>query len=288
MWAEISAQGMARSLSSESDWEDVFVYLYSLRFFEMPAETRRGKEAFESMGCGACHAAGETGAGPGKPVRDWARVDDPVTLVYQMWNHASTMKEQFAARNQEWKRLNGRDFLDLTAYVQLIQRLPPNREVSLPDAARGREAFDENCRACHTGPLSLATRLRNKTWMDIGAGLWNHGALPQSLPALSAAEIREVIAYVWELQYLGPEGNVPRGQSDFENKGCVSCHRNPANGEPESPHRGKTFTALSMVALGWGPARDMHQQMQNKGTPWPHLSPDEVSDLVAYMNTFGR
>jgi hypothetical protein len=44
-------------------------------------------------------------------------VGDPATLVDQMWNHASSMQKVFAARKKDWPKLEGRDFMDLSAYV---------------------------------------------------------------------------------------------------------------------------------------------------------------------------
>jgi mono/diheme cytochrome c family protein len=286
MWAEMSARVMARPAPSEADWQDVFAYLYSLQFFEPPALARRGGRLFEIKHCADCHSM-ESDA-PGKPVPAWARLDDPVTLLYQMWNHASSMKKEFAGR-KEWSKLTGRDLLNLTVYFQSVQNLPRNSQFSLPDPASGRSAEVEHCAQCHTGPQSLAILLQNKTWMDIGAGLWNHVPLLQSVPVISEADMRGILAYVWELQYRGPEGRVTRGERLFEDKGCISCHRSPSpKASAMSPRAGKTFTPFSMVALGWGSGREMHRQMQEKGVRWPHLSPEDVSNLVAYMNTLNR
>jgi hypothetical protein len=43
-----------------------------------------------------------------------------------------------------------------------------------------------------------------------------------------------------------------------------------------------------MVALGWGQARAMHQQMLDKGRAWPTLSPESMNNLVAYLNSLPR
>jgi mono/diheme cytochrome c family protein len=185
--------------------------------------------------------------------------------------------------------LTGRDLLDLTVYFQTVQNLPRSIQFSLPEPASGKFATVENCSRCHTGPLALATRLQNKTWMDIGAGMWNHVPLLQSVPAISEGDMRGILAYVWEAQYQGPAGSVSRGERVFEDKGCISCHRSPTpKATAQSPRPGKTFTPFSMVALGWGSGREMHRQMQEKGVPWPHLSAEDVSNLVAYMNTLNR
>ena len=107
--------------ATESDWQDLFAYFYSLQFFEPPAEVGRGKKVLESKRCTDCHSLSKTPTGRGPSVADWAHMDDPVVLVYQMWNHASTMKNTFARNKIAWKTLTGRDLVDLTAYVQNVQ-----------------------------------------------------------------------------------------------------------------------------------------------------------------------
>ena len=117
-------------------------------------------------------------------------MNDPVTLVYQMWNHASSMKTTLAARNQDWPKLDGRDFGDLAAYAQYVQKLAPESYFSLPEAASGKQAFEHNCGHCHQGRLALETRLANKTFLDIGAGVWNHVPLMGAFPTLSEPDMR--------------------------------------------------------------------------------------------------
>jgi len=61
-------------------------------------------------------------------------------------------------------------------------------------------------------------------------------------------------------------------------KGCVGCHQAPIKGK-------ERITAFSIVAAGWGPARQVHHRMLDRGVAWPHLSPADVSNLVAYLNS---
>jgi len=288
MWAELIGRGLPRPAFTEPDAEDLFAYLYSLRFFEFPAQAGRGKQVFETAQCSECHSLNKPAHGPGNPVVEWGSVDDPVTLVYRMWNHASSMNKEFASRKKAWPVLTGQDFMDLTAYLNYVHKSRPNLQFSLPDPAGGKPAFQDNCRRCHAGSLALETRLSNKTWMEIGAGMWNHVPLMQAVPTVSERDMRKILAYVWDLQYLGAEGKVARGSQTFVSKGCISCHRHPATEAPLRPRSNKTFTPFSMVALGWSAGREMHRQMLDKGVAWPHLSAEDVSDLVAYMNSLPR
>jgi len=107
MSAQFSAQGVMPPAASESDWQDLFAYFYSLQFAEPPAEAGRGKRVLESKRCTECHSLTKTPTARGPSIPDWAHMDDPVVLLYQMWNHASSMKRTFASAKIEWKTLNG-------------------------------------------------------------------------------------------------------------------------------------------------------------------------------------
>jgi mono/diheme cytochrome c family protein len=126
--------------------------------------------------------------------------------------------------------------------------------------------------------MSLAMKLRNKTWMDIGADIWNHSQKMPTVRLVSPGEMRKLLAYVWQLQYDGPPGSRVLGQRAFADKGCIGCHQGPIG-------QGKRITAFSIVAAAWGSARTAHHRMLEQGVPWPNLSPADISNLVAYLNS---
>jgi mono/diheme cytochrome c family protein len=205
---------------------------------------------------------------------------------------SATMKGKLPAPPQEWPKLDGRDFGDLAAYSQYVQKLAPQSSFSLPEAAGGKLAFEHNCGQCHQGPLALETRLANKTFLDIGAGVWNHvplmGAGAGVFPTLSEPDMRKILAYVWDLQYRGPAGNVTLGELAFASKGCANCHADVQTRAIVNPSSGQVFTPFSMAAIAWGPNRQMHREMGNQNVAWPTLSPVDISDLVAYLNSVPR
>jgi mono/diheme cytochrome c family protein len=286
MWREMPARGASPPSATDAEWQDVFAYLYSLRFAENPAQFSRGKTAF-GANCSACHSEALPKHGPGKPISGWAPVNDPVSLVWQMWNHAATMNKSGGEASKPWPILTGQDFLDITAWLQNVQKLAPERSFAMPEPATGRLAYAENCQTCHTGSKALEATVSGQSFMDLGAGMWNHAPLMKLHP-MPETEMRGVLAWVWQLQYAGPKGNIANGQQVFEGAGCISCHRSPADGAPLRPQSREQITPFSMVALGWGDARQMHLEMIKKGTAWPRLSPDDMNDLVAYLNTLPK
>ena len=100
MLADMPRQRVDRPQLTAADWEDLFAYLYSVQFLDFPAEATRGKEAFLTKQCAGCHSLTNPELGAGKPVADWQPVDDPVTLIYQMWSHSAPMDA--AGREAAW------------------------------------------------------------------------------------------------------------------------------------------------------------------------------------------
>jgi mono/diheme cytochrome c family protein len=284
MWRDLTNKRALPPAMSDRDWEDAFAYLYSLQFFELPEETGRGRATFDKK-CGGCHS--DTGPGP-LPSRG-SGVANPVELVYQMWNHAPRMSAQAKTQRKQWQQLSGREMLDLTAYLQTLRNEAPNRRLSLPPAAEGRAPFGQYCAQCHNGGArALQTRLRNRTWMDIAAGMWNHVPEMRGASPVPAEDMPRILAYVWDLQYQGPAGNANEGRRTFNSKRCITCHRDAITGQPKSPRPCQTLTAFSIVGLSWGQSRAMHQRMESQGVPWPTLAPQEVSNLVAFLNSISR
>ena len=278
MWEQARVQRMAQPSATSADWSDMFAYLYSLQFFERPADFRRGKQVLTDKRCLDCHGA----AGPAAAPENWKSINDPVSLVYEMWSHAPAMARRSAEYKKDWAQLSATDFRDLTSYLQTIQNTPRSRQLNLPAASMGRVLHDTICANCHTGTRALSVLLRNKTWMDIGAGMWNHAPGMRAVPVVSEANMRSILAYVWELQYQGAPGNVDQGHRTFDQKGCGTCHTDV------KALAGKAPDAFAMVSFSWGPARDMHRKLTDQGKAWPKLSAAEINNLGAYLRSAER
>jgi cytochrome c2 len=287
MWPALEAKKISIPRLSEQDSEDVFAYLYSLMFFNQPGDAARGAAVFDDKGCSTCHSLSpvEKGPakGPGVPVARWSAVSDPVLLVQQMWNHASTMKAAIASGHMRWATVTGQDLIDVSAYLDSLPVIHAGPErFSLPEPASGKRLFEARCAVCHQGTLSLDKRMANLTLTDVAADMWNHA--PRMIgPVLNPAEMRRVVAYVWERQYMGPPGDVAKGREAFVQKSCAGCHQGPA---AVAIARGeRVYTPLNMVGAVWVHGPGMLQKVTAAGGKWPVLSPEDVADLVAYLNT---
>ena len=86
-------------------------------FQDGPGDAARGKETFAFHQCGVCHGIEESRAENAPAVIHWESLADPVTLVRQMWNHGSQMRQSFSRRHVEWQTLTTAELEDLLAYL---------------------------------------------------------------------------------------------------------------------------------------------------------------------------
>jgi len=269
MWTTMSNNLVARPKPTVRDSEDMFAYLYSAHFLNPTGTQARGERAFEQRGCAACHTAG-----PGTPVENWQGIRDPFSLVQQMWNHAGLMQKSRETRGVVFEKLSSRDVQDLTAYVSKGAKPAP---VTLPETAQGEAIFKANCGTCHPGIVNLQKRLQDRTPADVAAGLWNHANSMRNVPLLAPNDMRAIVGYVWNLQFQDV-GDAAKGAKTFRDKRCLACHAQMNRGE-------RVFTAYTMISLWWQHGPLMQADMEKKKVRWPYLSPEDVGNLVAYINT---
>jgi mono/diheme cytochrome c family protein len=286
MWEAMSARKVALPQLKEGDAEDLFAYLYSVRLFERPGDAGRGKQVFEGKHCSECHSLKPPAKGPGNPVANWKGLTDPIALVEAMWNHSSDMKTELAQRKKVWVSLSGQELTDLTVYLQNLPSLNPAPPVlTMASPASGKPLFDQNCAQCHKDSLALDRQFSGQTLMDVAAEMWNHVPRMIAAPMLSSNDMRQIVAYAWERQYLGSAGNVGHGRKTFVEKRCSSCHDDPSSAAPKTLRGEQVFTPLSMVPVVWAHGPQMLELMKQKGIAWPQLTPEDLSNLVAYLNT---
>jgi mono/diheme cytochrome c family protein len=296
MWVEKKLRSAARPAMDEQQAADLFAFFYSLRFFEQPGDAGRGKSLFNSKKCAACHGIDEplSTERTVKPVAEWTTASDPLELVETMWNHSAAMRDEMARRNIRLPQLNGQDLADLLVYTRRASKRPaiaPVFQPAAPDA--GKTLFEsKRCISCH-GQMThfLSTDVHDATLTDIAADMWNHG-LDMSLrnTTFAPGEMRQIAEYIWYSRTIEGAGEVGRGAQVFAAKKCGVCHDDRTSGAPPLPGlaaNGKYFSGATMVSelTRHGPA--MLDKMREKHLAWPHFSADEMSSLIAYLNTRG-
>jgi len=291
MWAAIEKKGVTMPQMSESQAADLFAYFYSAHYFERPGEAQRGKALFASKGCSGCHAIGAGAATIGPAVATWSALTDPMVLIQRMWEHAPEMKKAMEARHVPWPELTSQDMADLLVY---LQNLPETRNATLafevPSPEGGEALFhSKGCANCHTNQRAFENLLGDSTLTDVAAAMWNHAPLmfknPESAPKpLTAPETRQILSYVWARQFFSTKGDAARGKKVFESQKCASCHNAPT-GAPQLDRGTGPYSAVRMVSILWKHGPAMEQHMQQKNISWPHLSPNDMANVIAYLNT---
>lgn len=157
MWAAMRDRNIRAGDLDEQAAADLFAYFYSAHFFDRPGDAGRGKGLFESKHCGACHGLTQAKLPAAKPVAQWESIGHPIALVNAMWNHAATMKAEFARRKFGWPELSSQDLTDMLVY---LRNLPSTRgepaRTEITSGAGGQALFQsKGCFACHTGKLAL-------------------------------------------------------------------------------------------------------------------------------------
>ena len=104
MWASMRTRNVSAGDLNEQAAADLFAYFYSARFFEKPGDAGRGKRLFSSKHCSECHGLTDTKTSGAKPVAQWDSLDRPLALVNALWNHAATMRQEFADEEAQLAR----------------------------------------------------------------------------------------------------------------------------------------------------------------------------------------
>jgi mono/diheme cytochrome c family protein len=288
MWAAMRVRNIELGDLNEQAAADLFAYFYSAHFFEKPGDAGRGKRLFTAKHCSECHGLTEARIPEAKPVTQWASVGQPMVLVNAMWNHATTMKAEFARRKLSWPELTSQDLTDMLVY---LRNLPSTRtaatRVEITSGANGQELFEsKGCAGCHASKIALAPRLKGMTLIDIAVAMWDHQPRMQAVPApLSLEEMRDLTSYLWAGKFFEGQGNSSAGARVFTAKRCTTCHENPASGAPKLNGSGRSFTAATMVSSLWHHGPRMLDQMKTQGIAWPRFDGPEMANLVAYLNT---
>jgi cytochrome c2 len=170
-------------------------------------------------------------------------------------------------------------------------------EFSLASTGKGALLFQEKgCQNCHQGKLALEKRLAVGTLTDFSLAMWNHAPdmaeasrrSGQPMPKLEAAEMGEIVSFLWSNILYSEAGDAAKGLRVFEKKNCSSCHSASNGSGPDLKQvvKGRTepIRPFSMISVLWQHGPKMLAQMESKHQPWPVFSQTEMADLVAYLN----
>jgi cytochrome c2 len=297
MWVETKLRSAPPAAMDEQQAADLFAFFYSLRFFEEPGDAARGKALFTSKRCSTCHgieAPLQSGTNI-KAVSQWTSADDALELIEIMWNHSTAMRDEMARRGIRLPQLTGQDLADLLVYTRRAGKPRPEVKTLFQPAAvdAGKALFDsKKCSSCHGGLSKfLSMNLRDESLTDIAADMWNHGrAMTLTGITFAPGEMRRIADYIWYSRAIEGIGESGRGAQVFTAKKCTVCHDDPKSGAPNLAGltaNGALFSGSAMVSALTRHGPTMLDRMREKHLAWPHFTADEMSSLIAYLNTRG-
>jgi mono/diheme cytochrome c family protein len=166
------------------EFKELATFLYYLRYLGEPGNLTRGKRLLSEKGCLSCHALAGQGGDRAPDLEQMTVYASPLFLVQAMWNHGPEMETEMRSLELTRPRFEGREILDLGAYIRSLTREGRKESVYMtPGNPRQGE-------------------------------LWNHGpemwlrmselGLPE--PTFNGAEMADVIAYIFYVKFAGEPG----------------------------------------------------------------------------------
>ena len=191
--------------------------------------------------------------------------------------------------------------------VGFVAAFPLAAESGMGDPIRGQALFaSKGCVSCHAvrgaggriGP-DLGRTAAKGSFFEIAAGMWNHSVgMEEKIreqrkvrPVFEGTELKDLVAFVYFLNYFDEPGDVKAGKILFTEKHCIQCHRVEAEGGREGPSLESLPRGVSPLRIAqglWNHGPEMVRSMDRKGLNVPQFRGAEIIDLFAYLRSQGQ
>jgi cytochrome c2 len=269
-------------------------------------DPRAGLKVFWDKGCIHCHPVLGQGGSIGPDLTRAPSTGDSFQLTAAMWNHAPQMWQRMQQERFELPAFEVTEMEDLFAFLAMV------RSFDEPgDAKAGRQLFQsKHCADCHAirgqgshvGPdlYAVASNRNPVAWV---AAMWNHASgmfnqLSQkgvAFPQFQGTEMVDLQSFIRSMggvekerqDYLFP-ASASRGEILFRTKQCVMCHSIGGRGGSIGPDLSRTilprrYGEIAMVM--WNHAPQMNRLSRAASVPYPNFEPQELADVLAYLNS---
>ena len=302
-------EGIERPQLDAQQVGDLIAFLYTLDYFDPPGDVEVGKRLFTEKSCVRCHQVQGYGGVIGPNLDFVSQYGSPIMVAAAMWDHGPAMSEAMRSRGIERPTFTASELIDLMSYLESTSERPPEGSLYvLPGRAdEGRRLFTQkSCIQCHSvagrggrvGP-DLARLGRKLSLAGFAAAMWNKApamtremrARDIGVPQLTAAEMADIVAYLYSVQYFAESGNARRGSALLRSQGCLDCHSLNGRGGETAPDleqaKGLESPAAVIAAL-WSHIALEVPGPEVPARAWPQLSADQIADLTVFLQSLER
>jgi len=284
---------------SEKEMQDLIFFIYYLRYLGEPGSVSNGKKLLSSKGCTNCHKIAGHGNDIAPDFTELGEYSSPLYMAQTMWNHGPSMQEKMKELKINYPELTGDNLNDITAYIREASSANTKIRMSPGNPANGKLIFKKKgCINCHqvsggkeeAGP-NLSELNLNKSVTEIAAQMWNHSPAmieymqeeSVTYPMFEGNEMADLIAYLYFLGFEDPPGDILKGETVYEDKGCITCHE---GGDGPDLTKIKPFNSrIQILQRMWNHASRMEDLLLIQNNEWPKLTTEEIRNLYAYLTS---
>lgn len=179
-------------------------------------------------------------------------------------------------------------------------------ELEMGDPIRGQTLFAaKSCVSCHAvrgaggriGP-DLGRTEAKSSFAEITAGMWNHSVgmdakineLRMVRPTFEDDELKDLVTFVYFLNYFDEPGDPRFGKILFTEKHCIQCHRVGGEGGTAGPSLEDLPRGVSPLRIAeglWNHGSAMLASMRRRGLDLPQFRGTEILDIIAFLRSQG-
>ena len=286
----------------------ISAYLYSLKFFDEPGDSTRGRYVFTEKGCSRCHPVSGKGKSGEPGLDQFPQNISPVFLSQEIWNHGPVMIAEMVRLGMKWPLFEGTEMMDLLEYIKTNAKGPKEMAFITPgNPQEGRRVFTaKGCIKCHAvrgeggkeaDDLGKRAKILYKSLTQIVSIMWNKGPTvlarmaqtQMGIPKFTSKEMADLISYLYFLHFVDEPGNSINGRKVFTDVGCSKCHG--LDSKPgefmtiDLSKYQKAANPMEIVAGLWNHGGQIEKAMKERNISWPRFKTGELADLLEYIRT---